>query len=73
MKYGYKFNQNGALVQIVCNDNKQWYRRESAGGGFGNWVAIFPPSISCGVLHQTGIASIALSPLAKEPANVPQR
>jgi len=73
MKCGYKFTQGGALVQIVCNDNKSWYRRESLGGGFGGWKAILAPSISCGVLHQTGVASIALSPLSQEPANVPQR
>lgn len=73
MKCGYKFNKDGVLVQIVCNDNKQWFRRESEGGGFGAWKSIFAPTISCGVLHQSGMPSIALSPLSKEPSGVPQR
>jgi len=73
MKCGYKYNQGKTLVQIVCNDNKTWYRRESTGGGFGGWREIFPPSISCGCLQLAGGVSIAMSPLSQEPLNVPQR
>ena len=73
MKCGYKYQQDGKLTQLVCNDNKQWYRRSSVGGGFSAWVAIFPPIIRCGRLEVGNGVSVALSPLSQEPPHVPQR
>ena len=72
MKCGYSAKQGGALIQIVCNNNKNWYRRESLGGGFGVWVAIMPPTIVNDCLKQ-GDRFLALTRLRVEPFNVPQR
>jgi hypothetical protein len=57
MKCGYSARKGVALIQIVCNDNKNWWRRESFGGGFGAWMAIVPPVIINDCLRQGGCFS----------------
>lgn len=73
MKCGYKYTQAGTMTQLVCNDNKNWYRRVSLGGGFGAWIAIHPPIIQCGCVLLGNGVSIALSPLNQEPQHLPQK
>lgn len=71
MKCGYSVRQR-PVAQIVCNDNKSWYRRDWAGSGYGAWQRINPPVIINDCLQQ-GREILPLKRLRVEPFNVPQR
>jgi hypothetical protein len=72
MKCGYSAKNEGLMIQIVCNDNKNWFRRESLGGGFGEWLSIKPPTIINDCLSVEG-KQLMLTRLRVEPFSVPQR
>jgi hypothetical protein len=71
MKCGYRYIHKGVSVQIVCNDNKKWYRREALNGDdFGAWKAITAPTVIRGQL-KTSEGIIFVTSLVRQPDSVP--
>ena len=73
MKCGYGVRLGGnRIVQLVCNNNNNWYQRESQGGGFREWAVMSPPTIINDYWKLDGVM-VGLTRLKIEPFNVPQK
>jgi len=72
VRCGYKYvNEDGTHVHLVCNRNKQWWRREFAPREPARWQKISPPTIIDGHLRQGG-DFIKVAVLQNCPVDLPR-
>ena len=73
MKAAYKYQVHGVRYQICCNDNGNWYRRNTSlnGGDYTPWQKIPAPRITGGCL-KVGNSLKKVEAMTFEPFDLPK-
>jgi hypothetical protein len=74
MKAGYKYNIAGTRYQIACNDNDNWYQRNTnmQGKEYLPWKPCKAPIITRGMMKANHGRLIRVENLTHEPFDLPK-